>query len=103
MVDQQGPVPFALEDGAAVGRLQAEVVTLTFGVAGVIAHAEVDPVRQPSDAQAGKQRRRLDQEVGQAGAGEGLVDAVDRSRSALHQAQRQVEVALQLPAGGKPP
>ncbi|TLD44949.1 MAG: hypothetical protein FAZ92_02788 [Accumulibacter sp.] len=103
VVDQQGAVPLALENGAAVGRLQAEVVALAFGVGSVVAHPVVDPVRQAGNAQTGEQRRCMDEEVRQAGAGERLVDAVDRSRGLLHHAQREVEVALQLPAGGKPP
>jgi hypothetical protein len=48
-------------------------------------------------------RRRLREEVGQAGAGEGLVDAVDRAAGALHQLQREIEVVLHLLARGQPP
>jgi hypothetical protein len=43
-------------------------------------------------------RRRLAEEFGKAGAGEGLVDAVDRSAGALHEIQRQIQVVLHLVA-----
>ncbi len=101
VIDQQRAVSLALKDSATVGRLQAEVGALAFRVVGVVAHTVVDPVAQAADRQAGEQAGRLGQEIGQAGTGVGLMDAVYRSGCALHQVDRQVEVVLHLFRRGK--
>jgi hypothetical protein len=59
VVEQERAVPLALQHGAAVGRLQAEVGTLSFGMVVVIADAVVKPVSQSGDGQRIEQPWRL--------------------------------------------
>ena len=50
----------------------------------------------PTSAELAEQERRLREEVGQAGAGEGGVVAVDGAGGALHEVERDIEVVPQL-------
>ena len=95
-VHQQGAVAFALQHGAAVGRLQAEVILLPLGMGAVVADAVFDPVLQAGQRELVEQVRRLGEEFRQAGAGKGGVVAVDGAGGALHEIQRDVEVVLHL-------
>jgi hypothetical protein len=103
LVDQQRAVALALQHGAAVRRLEAEVVALPLGMIRVVADAVIDPVAQPGDRQLLEQGRGLRKEIGQAGAGESLMNAVDRTGGALGELLRQVQVALQLLARRQTP
>ena len=95
-VHQQRAVAFALQHRAAVGRLQAEVILLPLGMGAVVADAVFHPVLQAGQRQLAEQVRRLGEELRQARAGKGGVVAVDGAGGALHEIQRDVEVALQL-------
>ncbi|MDZ7596418.1 MAG: hypothetical protein U0932_17395 [Thiobacillus sp.] len=69
---------FALQHGASVGRLQAEVILLPLGMGAVVADAVFDPIFQAGERQLVEQIRRLGEKIRQAGARKGGVVAVDR-------------------------
>ena len=100
-IDQQGAVALALQDGHAVGGLQAEVVFLALRVVVVVADAVIHPVFQPDEGELVEQARRLGEKLRQAGAGEGGVMAVDGAGGALGQVGNNGEVVVQLPGGGQ--
>jgi hypothetical protein len=91
-VHEQGAVALPLQHGAAVGGLDGEVVLLPLGMGAVVADAVFHPVLQPGEAELGQQERRLGEEVGQAGAGEGGVVAMDGAGGALHHVQGDLQV-----------
>ena len=102
-VHQQRAVALALQHGAGVGRLQAEVILLPLGVAAVVADAVFDPVLQAGERELAEQGRRLGEEFRQAGAGEGGVVAVDGAGGALHEIERDIEIVLQQLRRLQPP
>ena len=95
VIGQQGAAALALQHGLGVGRPQAEVVTLALGVVVVVAHAVFDPALETAHAEQAQQLRRALEEQRQAGAGKGLVVAVDGAGGALHEIQREAQVALE--------
>ena len=95
-VGEQRAVAFALQHRATIGGFEAEVFGLPLRMAGVIANAVVGPVSQAGRGQQIQQTRRLIEKMRQAGAGKGGVMAVDGTRGAPHQIQRDVDVELDL-------
>ena len=102
-VGEQRAVAFALQHGAAVGRLQTEIVGLALRVAAVVAHAVVHPALQPVECQRAQQARRGFQEGRQARAFKSGVVAVDGAAGARHQRPNQVEIGLQRLASRQAP
>jgi hypothetical protein len=95
-VGEQGAVAFPLQHGAASADCSAEVVDLPLRVGAVVADAVFHPVLQAGQAELGQQERRLGEEIGQAGAGEGGVVAVDGAGGALHQVSGDLQVMPHL-------
>ena len=95
LVGEEGAVALALEDGAAVGGLEAEILLLALRMLAVIAYAVIHPVAQATDAEMAQQLGHLVQHLREAGAGDGGVKAVDGARGPGHQLQDEADVALQ--------
>ena len=93
---EQGAATLVGEHGAAVGERQLEIVFLLLRVVAIVADAIVDPAFQPGNRQLIHQLRRLAEERGQTGAGNGCLAAVDGASGAHHQLTRDVEIAGEL-------
>ena len=87
IIDEQGAVAFTLQNGAAIRRLQAEIILLPFGMVAVVTHTVLNPVFQAFQRKLVEQIWNLIQQLRQTGAGDGGMKTVNGTRGALHHVQ----------------